>query len=88
VAPVERVAGHGARPGIGLKGPRRAPEQVARKLVQQDNERQRATGSIQPVVQLPGGGSLVVCTEAGRDLGVELVVPLELVLAPPPNAVF
>ena len=70
------------RQRIGGEGVRRAAETVPRKLVQQDQQRQRPLGRPGPVVQLaPGGGDMGVM-EAPAEFGVEGVVPGEPLFRP------
>src|SRR6185503_16033152 len=60
-----------ARLRVGGEGALVAAEHVARKLVEQDQQRQRAFGAVFPRRQLAGGGGLMQRQEAPADFVVE-----------------
>ncbi len=60
--------------GIGGEGVGRAAVEVARELVEQDQERQRALGGLAPAGQVAAGGLHVQRLEAVPDRLVEGVV--------------
>lgn len=71
---LKRAVREHSRQRVGGEGVRRAPEAVPRKLVQQDQQRQRALRRLRPVIQLaPGRGDMGVM-EAPPELGVKGVV--------------
>ena len=76
-APRDRRFGNRARRRIGCERARVAAEQVAGKLIEQDEERQRAVRRRPPVLELAGCRSPVSRKESCADLGVEGIVPLE-----------
>src|SRR3546814_9268404 len=67
-AGVDRARGVAPRQRVGGVGVAAATEAVARELVEQQEQRQRAVGAVHPGFQLaPGGGPVGVdelCTEA------------------------
>ena len=82
VARSERVTGEVARHRIGGKGARLAPEHVAGKLVEQQDQRQTAAPVGAPARELPGCRALVIGQEVPAQRFVELGTALEPHLAP------
>ena len=61
---VKRVPGHRARLRVGGVGPRRSPEYVAGKLVQENDQGEAARGRGHPRVELAGAGAAVRVRES------------------------
>ena len=57
--PLQRCVRDAASTGVCRVHARSAAEGIARKLVQQDQKRQRALGTCCPVIQFAGGSPLV-----------------------------
>ena len=76
-APRDRPFGNRARRRIGRERARVAPEQVAGKLIEQQQERQRAVRRRLPVLEPAGCRSLAGRKESCADLGIQGVVALE-----------
>ncbi len=74
---LKRVPRDGPRQRIGGEGMARAPEGIPRKLVQQDQQGQRALGRVRPGIQLPPRGGKVRRLELFAEEGVENPVPGE-----------
>lgn len=71
---LQRAKSEHPRQRIGGEGMARAPEHIARKLVEQDQQGQRALRSLRPGIQFsPGGGEMRV-PEAAPETGVESVI--------------
>src|SRR6266536_3435537 len=73
----DRLLGNRARLGVARERARVAPEQIARKLIEQDEERQRAVRRRLPVVEPAGCRGLIGRKKPGADLGVEGLFALE-----------
>ena len=70
----QRAAGDHPRQRIGGEGMPRAPEHIARKLVQQDEQGQRTVRRLCPSVQLATGGGEMRVPETAPETGVEGVI--------------
>ena len=74
MAGLQRLPGEVTRQRIGREHMRRAAKTVARELVEQDHQRQRAFGMIDPVVKLaPRRGEMQFAepvVEAGVEFGI------------------
>src|SRR3954464_15781118 len=73
-AALESAIGDGAGDRIGLVGPRPFAEHVARKLIENEDERERALWRRLPRCELVIRGRAPERAKARRDLGVESVV--------------
>ena len=71
---LQRLPGDHPCQGIGGEGMARAAEGVARKLVQQDQQGQRALRRLRPVIQRPPGSGMVCDLESLAEQGVESLV--------------
>ena len=74
---LQRLPGDHPRECIGGEGMASAAEGVARKLVQQDQQAQRALRRLRPGIQRPAGSGMVCDLEPFPEQGVESLVPGE-----------
>ena len=74
---LQRLPGDHPSQGIGGEGMARTAECVARKLVKQDQQGQRALRRRGPGIQRPPGSSMVPRLEPLAEQGVESLVPGE-----------
>ena len=74
---LQRLLCEKPRQRIRSEGMARAPEGVARKLVQQDQQAQRALRRLRPGIQRPPGSGMVCDLEPFPEQGVESLVPGE-----------
>ena len=77
VAALNRFEGGPPRLWVGGEGVARVAVEIARELIEQDQQRQRAVGAQGPVVVLAAGGGMVGRLELQPDRRVERVVLLE-----------
>ena len=79
---LQRAFGEHPRQRIGREGMARAPEGVAWKLVQQDQQAQRALRRRRPGIQRPPGSGMVCDLEPFPEQGIESLVPGEPLRGP------
>ena len=85
VAGRDRGIGDRARLAVGGVGMRRAAVEIARELIEQDRQRERAFRRARPVVVFAARRGMVDGFETRADFGVEGLGPLEPAGGPRPT---